>query len=214
MHSTDITGIESPFGFEVIGESGQVFYGGSQTWFSSLWRRRAGCGPTTGAGIFAHLAAYHPHLSGLCPYPIREKTDIIELMDEVWDFITPTIHGVNSTTLFADGVLKFSRHRGIGLATKVLDISPVSLKRPPAEVVADFLQGAFEVNLAVAFLNLCRGEVKNLESWHWVTLAALNRTDMSILICDQGEKIWIDLGLWLKTSTRGGGFVLVSGHGT
>jgi hypothetical protein len=69
------------------------------------------------------------------------------------------------------------------------------------------LEKSISEDLPVDFLNFCSGRVKNLESWHWVTLSGFDKETMRATICDQGEESEIDLALWLQTTTANGGFV-------
>jgi hypothetical protein len=63
----------------------------------------------------------------------------------------------------------------------------------------------------VAFLNLCNGSEKKLDRWHWVTLISLEYAEggerVFADILDAGIIKRIDLALWYKTTTLGGGFV-------
>lgn len=56
---------------------------------------------------------------------------------------------------------------------------------------------------------------KKLDRWHWVTIIALEYTKNGdhalVSILDNGEIIDIDLALWYKTTTKGGGFVYIEG---
>jgi hypothetical protein len=77
--------------------------------------------------------------------------------------------------------------------------------------VVYFLEGALQQDSPIAFLNLCNGDEKNLQSWHWVTIIALEYSEDGnsafIDILDEGLIKKIDLLLWYKTTTHGGGFV-------
>jgi len=74
-----------------------------------------------------------------------------------------------------------------------------------------FLEGGLIKDAPIAFLNLCNGQVKNLDPWHWVTIISLeyaeNGKSASIKILDEGLIKKIDLALWYDTTTLGGGFV-------
>jgi len=79
-------------------------------------------------------------------------------------------------------------------------------ERPSRAEVLDFLNTAFSHDLPVAFLNLDNGTLKNLESWHWVTLVSI-ASDMEAQMYDQSCSEIIHLGEWLSSTTKGGAFV-------
>ncbi len=92
-----------------------------------------------------------------------------------------------------------------------MKIAKAKGERPSLANVVDFLVSSFEADSPVAFLNLSKGALPNLDEWHWVTLVGVEQQG-------EGERVYatlydasltwkIDLGLWLETTTRGGGFV-------
>jgi hypothetical protein len=66
-------------------------------------------------------------------------------------------------------------------------------------------------DVPVAFLNLCNGEEKNLDKWHWVTIISIEFDDdkcsSAVEILDEGMVKKIDIPLWYRTTTLGGGLV-------
>jgi hypothetical protein len=208
--------ITVPYGFEIQDNQEKIYYGGMQTWYATLWQRKAGCAPTTASNIFAHLARRDPALKALCPFdtanPIK-KERFLPMMEEVWRYITPTIRGVNKPEMFISGSLKYAEDRGVSITSKLFEIPPAAAERPSPEEMSAFLEKSISDDLPVAFLNLCNGQVKNLESWHWVTLSGFDKETMHATICDQGKESEIDLALWLKTTTANGGFVTLARDG-
>ena len=69
-------------------------------------------------------------------------------------------------------------------------------------------RAGLEEECPVAFLNLCRGKVKELDWWHWVTIIAMEGDRVTIL--DSGREFDIDLALWYATTKKRGGFVRVT----
>jgi hypothetical protein len=76
-------------------------------------------------------------------------------------------------------------------------------------MVLEFIQESLLLDQPVAFLNLHHGEVLNLDSWHWVTIVALDAESGRIRVYDGGKKWDIDLHLWYRTTPRAGGFVAI-----
>jgi hypothetical protein len=72
------------------------------------------------------------------------------------------------------------------------------------------VESALSRDVPVAFLNLCSGEEKNLQEWHWATIISLQAEENGLVfvhILDEGAVRVVNLTLWLETTTRGGGFV-------
>jgi hypothetical protein len=63
----------------------------------------------------------------------------------------------------------------------------------------------------VAFLNLDNGLERQLDKWHWVTVTGLACDEAGgearIDILDNCEQFGVNLGRWLSSAARGGGFV-------
>ena len=82
--------------------------------------------------------------------------------------------------------------------------------RPGFDEIVDFITQGLQKDAPVAFLNLCNGEEKNLDRWHWVTIIASDvksPDEIIISISDEGRIKYINLSLWVKTTTLGGGLV-------
>lgn len=199
--------IEQPELFRVRGTVGTT-WGASQTWYGDRWQRSAGCGPTACAHLLWYLSHTRGELRGLCPYGDDSRAALLRLMEEVWAYVTPGKMGVNKTSTLAQGALSFGADRSIALETAVLDVPADSKSRPALCEVEDYLHRMFKQDLPVAFLNLSNGELRNLESWHWVTLISADAPER-VAVLDQGRKYAVDLALWLDTTLLGGGFVAV-----
>lgn len=188
-----------------IRDGGSVYLGGNQEWFSSSWQRKAGCGPTNCANLMRYLAATRESCKPLCPYNANEKSGFVQLMEDVWQHLTPGNMGVNSTRLFMQGAKSYSDAKGVALIANSLPVPPLHNGRRSYEGVSAFILSSLESNLPVAFLNLSNGTLDNLDSWHWVTIISLRETKAEIY--DQGKSVLIDLQQWLASSVMGGGFV-------
>lgn len=185
-----------------------IFYGSNQDWYGSKWQRMSGCGPST----VANIVYYINHAKNNKPTdPVLTKEGIIKLMDETWKYITPSLGGVSSTTMLRKGVEKYKNEKNIALTLDSIDIPKKVTQRPAPDKVIDFIKAALEKDSPVAFLNLERGEIEILDSWHWVTITSLDidpETGTAYAeILDSGEVKQINLLQWLKTTKLGGGFV-------
>ncbi|HAQ39724.1 MAG TPA: hypothetical protein DCM73_02085, partial [Clostridiales bacterium] len=142
------------------------------------------------------------------------KVDSIKLMDEMWEHVTPTMKGINSTNIFYDGLVSYAESSGKHLLYDAVDVPKKKEMRPPLNKVISFIKDSLDKDIPIAFLNLCNGEEKFLDKWHWVTLVSMEyKGDLSTVtaeILDEGMKKSIDLLLWYNTTTLGGGFVSFS----
>ena len=183
-------------------ESRENFYGCNQAWYGDEWQRRAGCGPS----VASHLFAYS---FGMAP-KTQSQSDWLMLMEDVWNYVTPTDRGMPTTQLFCESAFSYAQARGFTMSCKVCDVQEDVAGRPALHDVARFIEEALQSDAPVAFLNLCNGEEQCLYRWHWVTIVALDFTpDDSravATIMDEGRQLDIDLAIWHKTTTLGGGF--------
>lgn len=186
-----------------------TYYGANQLWYATEWQRRAGCGPTAASHLLWYLSQSGSGCGPLCTYDCSGRGGFLCLMETVWQYVTPTKMGVNSTDIFTEGALRYARDRGVTLDARVLEISSVPFLRPKPGELSAFLTAAMSDNLPVAFLNLSNGSLRNLDNWHWVTLVSIDPGALTAQMYDQGARQTIDLGRWLKTTTLGGGFVVL-----
>lgn len=183
------------------------YYGSNQEWYGRRWQRMSGCGPSTVTNII-----YYINCTGMEPALRREltKEECIALMKEMWNYVTPSLGGVSSTAMLKSGVDRYLREKNIKLTMETLDVPKTTAERPGTGKVIEFIEQSLKKDCPVAFLNLERGKVVNLDSWHWVTLVSLiydKEEPVLAEILDSGVRKRIDLGLWLRTTKLGGGFV-------
>jgi hypothetical protein len=207
MFNPAVAAVRSPELFAFTDRDGRPSCGASQTWYATEWQRRAGCGPT----VFAHLAWYLARTKAgcapLCPYDGMNCAGFLCLMEEAWLHITPGKQGVNKTAMFTRGALRYGAEKNVPLAARVLEIPVLARRRPPLPETEQFLTRFLAADLLVAFLNLSNGLLTNLDNWHWVTLLAYDPASHTALMYDQSRSVVIDIGLWLRTTAFGGGFV-------
>ena len=202
--------LRHPKDFQLTGPGGEMTQGADQAWFPTLWQQRAGCGPTAAALILAYLARRRPELAPLCPEDVTNRGDFVEHMCRVWEYVTPSIHGLHRPEMMRDGLTAYARDRGVTLSPAILTIPAARSKRPSFAEVSGFLSRALERECPVAFLNLHNGRVAELDAWHWVTIVSLDGNTAGIL--DSGQALDIDLSLWLAATRRRGGFVSARGE--
>lgn len=183
-------------------------YGSNQDWYLREKQRRCGCGPATVTNIMYYIQGKHFEKNqnlGLT------KERCLELMNEMWGYVTPGPRGIPSTSMLGEGIVKYLHKHKLDIRLDYLDIPEEKQLRPNLATVVAFLHKALENDTPVAFLNLDNGKVDELESYHWVTAISLEYSlDENIAylnIIDGGDEIKIDLLCWLSTTKAGGGFV-------
>lgn len=186
--------------------SNEIFCGSDQEWFPTEQQRLTGCGPSAAANILFYLD--RKDNADCCG---RNRGDLLAFMEDAWTSITPEKNGIPSTGLFREKLEQYANRHGRLFQYFTLDIPPQRSEQPPLSTVVEFIRQGLQSDVPVAFLNLDHGEEENLESWHWVTIAALtsaaNLETAYIAICDEGIEKQINLKLWLETTVQGGGFV-------
>lgn len=197
--------IKNPEYLEILDDiTSEKYYGCNQEWYKKPWQRMAGCGPT----VASNIILYKRNNVGI------SKNDSIAIMEEMWKHVTPTMKGVNSTNIFYNGLLSYAKNKGSMLLYDAVDVPKKKDMRPTFERIINFIKIALENDLPLAFLNLCNGEEKCLDKWHWVTVISMEYEEdlnyASIEILDESIKKTIDLKLWYNTTTLGGGFVAFS----
>lgn len=191
----------------------RTWCGADQGWYQKNWRRRAGCGTTTAAHLLSYLAEIGPDWEALYPFHSRERTDFLSFMNEFWDYVTPSHMGVNTLTIFTSGITDYGRRKDVALSFRNLDIPPRKDARPTVDQCAAFLRAAMVADSPVAFLNLSAGTVRGLDSWHWVTIIAVEEQPGGPVLCTalngSGQELTLDFRQWLHTSRLGGGLVYI-----
>ena len=189
-------------------ETQSTTFGGDQDWYADEWRRRAGCGPTCAANVAAYLALTRPEMRALYAGEDMLKSQFSSHMEEMYSFVTPGNMGLNRVEMFTQGMEDFARSRGVSLRAHVFEVhGNMHKSRPPVSELIEFVRSGLAADCPVAFLNLTRGRVKNLQAWHWITITSADLEDGSLAACasDEGKVNCFDLKLWyLSTRMRGG----------
>lgn len=193
---------------KIIDETENETFGSNQDWYTKKWQRMAGCGPSTVTNIIYYL---NNRQSGMPCCPGLTRKDCLQLMDEIWNYVTPGLGGVSSTGMLGKGVQKYLLEKKLNINLDFLDIPKKQKQRPEVQQVITFLAKTLEKDSPLAFLNLEHGDIVELESWHWVTIISLDY-DLDAkaayaIILDCGTEKRINLTSWLETTKLGGGFV-------
>jgi C_GCAxxG_C_C family probable redox protein len=205
-----VKSIENPDLFKILDKSTHKMINGcNQEWYNTEWQRRSGCGPTTASALIFYINHSRSIFESDKSIPSNESC--LSLMEEVWEYVTPTKEGIPTTKMFYEDVLAYTRSKGLNVNYNFLDLPIDISKRPTLSEVLNFLQDALSNDAPIAFLNLCNGEEKELQRWHWVTIISLEYSEDGksafVNILDEELIKKVDLALWYNSTKLGGGFV-------
>jgi hypothetical protein len=210
-----VISLKNPDLLKIIEEStNKTYYGCDQKWYVSDWQRISGCGPSVASNLIFYLNYTRPNHSKLSfgwSLGFNSKERWLSLMEEIWEYVTPSHKGIPTTKMFYEAVVTYARSKGLNVKYYFCDVPEDKTKGPQLSEIVNFLEEALINNAPVAFLILCNGAENNLESWHWVTIISLQYADgqsrIFVDILDEGKIKRINLVLWYNTTTLGGGFV-------
>lgn len=189
--------------FELVTDLDQeIIFGLNQEWYKSKWQRMAGCGPTAASSLIYYNLSDESHL---------DQSHAIELMENLWEFVTPGMGGVYKCSMFTNGLQRYFVKNNISATIASLEITKNKKTRMSLEQTIQFIENGLSKNSPIAFLNLDNGEEERLDAWHWVVVCGIdiheNHEQVFINIMDDGKLFAIDLDLWLKTTKKGGALV-------
>jgi len=194
--------LADPGSMNIKDANGEIYIGGSQEWYEDKWHKLSGCGPVAAS----NLIWYKTRAQG-------GREQYLELIREMFGFVTPKRQGVNTSAIFTGGLALFGEKNGLRIATRALEIPGKPRRRPGIGAVRDFISTALGADSPVAFLSLSNGSLSKLDNWHWVTIIALDTENMHVEISDDGKTFDADIAQWLKTSLFGGAFVYLASCG-
>ncbi|MDF2685471.1 MAG: hypothetical protein K0S55_652 [Clostridia bacterium] len=202
--------ISNPDIFKITDKkANKIYFGCDQEWFPSKWQRLSGCGPTAASNIVLYLNN-NTNIFGFNKV-FNNKEDCLSLMQEVWEYVTPTLRGIHTIELFYESLDSYFKFKNIKTAYTFLNIPKEKSQRSQLSEIINFIKDALSKDVPIAFLNLSNGKEKNLDPWHWVTITSIEYTEDKnqtfINILDEGQIKKIDLALWYSTTSQGGGFV-------
>lgn len=188
--------------------SGKCFYGCEQEWYHTDWQRQSGCGPTTACNLLSYMEA--SNLSKKKQISISKEYGLFR-MQESWKYVTPTENGIPTSKMFCEYFLTYAGEKGMEVSCHSINISQEVNSYHELHDIVKFIEAAMIKDSPVAFLNLCNGEVSNLDKWHWVTIISIeydeNETEVYVDTLDEGLIKKVDFRLWYNTTTLGGGLV-------
>ena len=181
-----------------VKDNENIYYGFSQEWYKDVWQQKAGCGATVASSIIN----YYNQIDN---FKEVEIADAVKIMEELWYYLLPTYYGLNSVKLFYDGIKNYYNNKEV-----IIDYINVDIKNKPSlDEIINFIGKELSEDRPIAFLNLCNGEEKNLDKWHWVVVVEIFKEngEYFLNIIDDKKIKKINLSLWYGTMTNDGGFI-------
>ena len=91
-----------------------VGYGGNQEWFSHDWKKKAGCGCTSGTNLAAYYASSRPEMAGIYDGNLKrfDQAEYIKAMEEMYTYMRPGLMGYPYVKKFGRQFAKFCREHG------------------------------------------------------------------------------------------------------
>jgi hypothetical protein len=194
--------------FQITGGAGTVYYGGDQHWLSKDFKKEAACGATTCSNIMAYFARTRDGYAALCPCDLASKDGFIHLMEEMYGFVKPGMIGIMPGD-FIKGATDYGASKGYAFTTVMLAVPGPKRNRPEPSTAARFIRDSLSADIPVAFLNLSSGRIRNLDSYHWVTIVGFDDATGKADIVDNGRLLTIEVLKWIKKTSMGGAFVRI-----
>lgn len=181
----------------------------NQLWYKDKWKMQAGCGPTNASQLVWYLSKSNSSYASLLKNLNTSKEDFVELMNKIWDYITPTYLGVNNVDIFKEGLKKYFIDNGLELEVVSLDLRKKGLNNKSFEHINRFMIDRLSNDNLVAFLTLSKGKENKLYNWHWTTIVEYDSISNEAIIIDANRKFNINIKNWYETSLLGGGLVAI-----
>lgn len=177
------------------------YYGGDQEWFDDEFNQDRGCGTVAASNITAHMAEYVSGCGRLYGYRSLSKSNFKKHMNEMLEYVTPTIFGVPTLRYFARGVERFADDKNVDIEAYWSD------EKPSFRNLSNYIKDGLRADSPVAHLQYYNPEVPSL-NWHWVTITKYFRNsvagDSHIAVSTWGERKSFNLDAIYDNSLGGG----------
>lgn len=167
-----------------------VGYGGNQEWFSHEWKKKAGCGCTSGANLAAYYASNHPEMAGIYDGNTGryDQSEYVQAMEEMYTYMKPGMIGYPYVKRFGRQFVRFCKEHGIQAEAKFCH---GFRKREEAfSFVRESIDGGNPVALLILFH---RAHALREDNWHWVTITGYviceeNPKESEVILSNCGER--------------------------
>ncbi len=185
-------------------------YGGDQHWMTHPRQNRGGCSTVCACEISILLANKYSGLQKLYrPDSLRTpKADFMRYVEEVFDYIYPHEHGLDTLELFVKSYEDFAKTKNTKVSYHTLDGAAAYEK---AEA---FVKAAIDNGLPLAYLLLRHTDQRFLEyNWHWFTVTGYAQTasGLELIFGTWGTRRTLPFrDLWNTGHEQKGGMVVIA----
>lgn len=183
--------LEKELNFPVVyHEDEAVGYGGNQEWFSHDWKRKAGCGCTSGTNLAAYYASNHPDMTGIYDGKTERfhQAEYVQAMEEMYSYMKPGLMGYPYVKKFGRQFMKFCSEHGVEAEARFCH--GFRSREEAFRFVKESIDGGDPVALLILFH---RAHALREDNWHWVTITGY-REDLThpgeaeIILSNCGER--------------------------
>ncbi len=192
-----------------LSDDNRLYLCANQAWYFNKWHIKSGCGPTNAAQLIYYFSLTRTEYNFLSEGINNTKSDFIKLMNLTWQYVTPSILGVNNVSIFEKGLRKYFLDNGLNIPIASLDLRR-KIRKIKYEEVEQFIIDGLSNDSIIAFLNLSNGNSAILSSWHWTSIVAYDDETKQVTIYDASSSFVINMEEWYRTTILGGGLVYIN----
>jgi hypothetical protein len=144
-----------------------VGYGGNQEWFSHDWKKKAGCGCTSGTNLAAYYASSRLEMAGIYDGNLKrfDRAEYVQAMEEMYTYMRPGLMGYPYVKKFGRQFAKFCREHGFEAEARFCH--GFHSREEAMGFVKESIDGGDPVALLILFH---RAHALKEDNWHWVTI--------------------------------------------
>lgn len=163
--------------FPKIKEDESIFYGGDQDWYPYEWQRWAGCASVAGANLAAFYDGKRKD-----EVPTYEKEVYVQKMLEMYQYMTPGIHGFPNPEKYLTRFLRYQLDRGY-LCRGNIFTDWDAWGQASSYIIANLKEGH-----PIALLIL-RHQAKVIEenTWHWMVIVSYDDESHMVSVSNHGK---------------------------
>lgn len=182
---------EKELSFPIVYQGDTVAgYGGSQEWFSHDWKKKAGCGCTSGTNLAAYYASSRPEMAGIYDGNLKrfDRAEYVQAMEEMYMYMRPGLMGYPYVKKFGRQFVKFCREHGFEAEARFCH--GFRSREEAIDFVKESIDGGDPVALLILFH---RAHALKEDNWHWVTITGYREEEgnpgaSEVILSNCGER--------------------------
>lgn len=185
--------------FVPVTQGTTTYYGAKQQWLADYGYMSQGladraCGVSAAANALHYLSENKTGKSNLYDYPSTQRSLFTAFMNDVSLYVTPTLIGIPTASIVADGVENFASSQHVSLTSTQINLSSFSN-------ATNGVRNALDDDCPVLLLSW-DSPIPDLP-FHWVTITRLytnNNGRFMITTSNWGNMESYDFQLWYETT--------------